>query len=100
MLYQSREAAASAQLAYVNDAGAAVIKVDNTTNGEGDSTYGRASVKIYSNDSVSQGSLVVMDATHVPYGVSLSQIFRCVSRANCNPVLRLASLLDGRRNMA
>lgn len=70
VLFQSREQATSEQLAFVNNAGNAIVKVDNTTNGAGDSTFGRPSVKITSNDTVSEGSLVVMDALHVPFGAS------------------------------
>lgn len=69
VLYQTREQATQEQLAYVNSAGHAIIKVDNTTNGANDPTYGRASVKILSNTTVPQGSLVLMDAVHMPFGV-------------------------------
>ncbi|CCO37586.1 hypothetical protein BN14_11742 [Rhizoctonia solani AG-1 IB] len=70
VLYQSREAALQQQLAYVDGNGHAIIKVDNTTVGAGD-TYGRASIKINSTATFGKGSLVIMDATHLPYGVSV-----------------------------
>lgn len=73
VLFQTREQATD--LTYINSDGNAIIKVDNTTSGVGNSTYGRASIKIMSNDKVSQGSLVVMDAVHVPYGVRSSTSF-------------------------
>ncbi|KAI5115196.1 hypothetical protein M0805_000710 [Coniferiporia weirii] len=75
VLFQSREAATSSQLAFVNSAGNAIIKVDNTTNGAGDDTFGRPSIKIMSNGTVSEGSLVVMDALHVPFGCSVWPAF-------------------------
>ncbi|THH07641.1 hypothetical protein EW145_g3245 [Phellinidium pouzarii] len=75
VLYQSFEQATSSKLAFVNDAGNAIIKVDNTTSGVGDPNFGRPSVKMYSNATVSQGSLVVMDALHVPYGCSVWPAF-------------------------
>lgn len=64
-LLQERDSAMSSQLTYVSD-GKAIIRVDNTTSGAGNSTFGRPSVKLYSSETVSQGSLVVMDATHLP----------------------------------
>ncbi|ELU36883.1 hypothetical protein AG1IA_09087 [Rhizoctonia solani AG-1 IA] len=57
------------KLAYVDGNGHAIIKVDNTTVGTGD-TYGRASIKINSTASFGKGSLVIMDANHLPYGGS------------------------------
>ena len=71
VLYQTREQAAQQQLAFVNSAGRAIIKVDNTTNGAGDSQFGRPSVKILSNATVPAGSLILMDAVHLPFGVSV-----------------------------
>ncbi|KDE04380.1 hypothetical protein MVLG_05172 [Microbotryum lychnidis-dioicae p1A1 Lamole] len=60
---------ASAQLAYVNSAGRAIIKVDNTStvpyNGK------RDSVRITTNTNFGIGSLWVFDAYHVPYGCSV-----------------------------
>jgi len=70
VLYQPQAAALQQQLAYVNNQGHAIIKVDNTTVGQGD-TYGRASVKINSTASFGKGSLVIMDAWHMPYGCSV-----------------------------
>ncbi|BGP16205.1 hypothetical protein JCM10213_007063 [Rhodosporidiobolus nylandii] len=56
----------SADLAYVNEAGNVVIKVDNTTT-LGPSAY-RDSVRITSQDVYDIGSLVIFDALHTPYG--------------------------------
>lgn len=70
VLYQSQAAALQQQLAYVDSNGHAIIKVDNTTVGTGD-TYGRASIKINSTASFGKGSLVIMDAYHLPYGCSV-----------------------------
>ncbi|KAH8109492.1 concanavalin A-like lectin/glucanase domain-containing protein [Phellopilus nigrolimitatus] len=75
VLFQPREAALTSQLAFVNSAGHAIIKVDNTTNGASDPTFGRASIKMSSNATVPQGSLVVMDAVHVPFGCSVWPAF-------------------------
>jgi len=44
--------------------------VDNTTVGSGD-TFGRASIKINSTASFGKGSLVIMDAAHMPFGCSV-----------------------------
>lgn len=73
VLYQTKAQATAEKLAYVNSAGNAIIKVDNTTSGVGNSTFGRPSVKILSQATVSQGSLLLMDATHMPYGCSYLQ---------------------------
>jgi len=70
VLYQSQAAALQQQLAYVDSAGHAIIKVDNTTVGAGD-TYGRASIKINSTATFGKGSLVIMDASHMPFGCSV-----------------------------
>jgi hypothetical protein len=48
-------------------------QVDNTTVGNpDDSGFGRASVKMNTTQPFTKGSLVVMDALHLPYGVSLA----------------------------
>jgi hypothetical protein len=75
VLYQTREQAASEGLAFVNSAGHAIMKVDNTTSGTNDPTFGRPSVKILSNATVSAGSLVLMDAVHMPFGCSVWPAF-------------------------
>ena len=69
VLFQTREQAAQENLTFVNDAGNYVIKVDNTTNGQNDMNYGRASVMVLSNYTIGEGNLVVMDAVHLPFGV-------------------------------
>ncbi|CAE6535199.1 unnamed protein product [Rhizoctonia solani] len=70
VLYQSQAAALQQQLAYVDNSGHAIIKVDNTTVGQGD-TFGRASIKINSTATFGKGSLVILDANHLPYGCSV-----------------------------
>jgi hypothetical protein len=70
--YLNYTAAQSAGLISVNAAGNAILKVDNTTNDPAPgaySTFGRDTVLIISNDTIDIGTLVVMDAYHIPYGV-------------------------------
>ena len=71
VLFQTRQQATQEQLTYVNSAGHAIIKVDNTTSGVGDPTFGRPSVKLLSNDTVPMGSLTILDAVHMPFGVRI-----------------------------
>merc|ERR1712093_107670 len=69
--YLSREASTASQLTYVNAAGNAIIKVDNTTSGANDPTFGRDSIKLVSNASFALGTLYIVDAVHLPYGCSV-----------------------------
>jgi len=71
VLYQSKQQAADEKLTFLNAAGNAIIKVDNTTNGANDPTYGRASIKILSQATVPMGSLTILDAVHMPFGCSV-----------------------------
>ncbi|TDL22536.1 hypothetical protein BD410DRAFT_207110 [Rickenella mellea] len=75
VLYQTREQALQEGLVSVNAAGHAIIKVDNTTDGTQDPTFGRPSVKILSNATVPAGSLVILDAVFMPYGCSVWPAF-------------------------
>ncbi|KII86313.1 glycoside hydrolase family 16 protein [Plicaturopsis crispa FD-325 SS-3] len=58
--------ATSQRLAYTNDAGNAIIKVDNTSNVAFNNK--RNSIRITSNDFYDLGSLWIIDANHIPYG--------------------------------
>ncbi|RDX41602.1 hypothetical protein OH76DRAFT_1489360 [Lentinus brumalis] len=61
--------ASSEKLAYVNDAGKVIITVDNTTS----VTYNnkRDSVRVATTDYFPVGSVILFDATHLPYGCSV-----------------------------
>ncbi|KAI0363232.1 hypothetical protein BV20DRAFT_1040025 [Pilatotrama ljubarskyi] len=61
--------ATQSKLAYVNDAGHAIIKVDNTTFVP--YNYKRDSVRITTQEYFPIGSVIVFDATHLPYGCSV-----------------------------
>ncbi|SRR5258708_3972015 len=94
--FQSQANAQAQKLAYVNDQGNAVVKVDNTTVGQrtlpcpadafdvlltclflaADITFGRNSVFMTSLAQIELGSLVLFDALHMPYGVSQNRHFR------------------------
>lgn len=69
--YLSNTAAAKDQLAFVNSAGNAIIKVDNTST----VTFNqkRNSIRITTKDHFTVGSLWISDMTHVPYGVSFQR---------------------------
>ncbi|THH29250.1 hypothetical protein EUX98_g4946 [Antrodiella citrinella] len=65
--------ATATQLAYINDAGRAVMKVDNTstiTVGEN-----RNSIRIESTDFYDVGSLWIVDMVHMPFGCSVWPAF-------------------------
>ncbi|CDO77489.1 Glycoside Hydrolase Family 16 protein [Trametes cinnabarina] len=61
--------ATQSKLAYVNDAGHAIIKVDNTTFVP--YNYKRDSVRITTQEYFPIGTVLVFDATHLPYGCSV-----------------------------
>ncbi|KAI5981053.1 glycoside hydrolase family 16 protein [Pisolithus orientalis] len=65
--------AISQGLAYVNNQGHVILKVDNTTN----VTYGqeRNSVRITTQDAYELGSLWLIDVNHIPYGCSVWPAF-------------------------
>lgn len=63
------------RLLYVNSVGNVIMKVDNTTSGVGNASYVRNSVQILSKTPITPGHLVIMDAIHMPFGVSLLYIF-------------------------
>ncbi|KAF8829042.1 hypothetical protein HHX47_DHR3001042 [Lentinula edodes] len=69
--FLSQSAAQAANLSYVDSSGRVIIKVDNTTNGAGDSSFGRNSVYLESNELVDIGSLLIFDANHIPFGCSV-----------------------------
>ena len=72
VLFQTRDQAKLYNLTYIDNQQRAIIKVDNTTDGTKDPNYGRASVYMISNEQAPLGSLVLMDADHLPFGVSES----------------------------
>ncbi|KAJ4483174.1 concanavalin A-like lectin/glucanase domain-containing protein [Lentinula aciculospora] len=69
--FLSQSAAQAANLTYVDSNGRVIIKVDNTTNGAGDSTFGRNSVYLESSELMNIGSLMIFDANHIPFGCSV-----------------------------
>ncbi|KAH8113075.1 concanavalin A-like lectin/glucanase domain-containing protein [Phellopilus nigrolimitatus] len=75
IIYQSQEQAQQEQLAFLNSAGNYILKVDNTTDGRNDSSYGRATVKLLTSYTISSGNLVLFDAVHLPYGCSVWPAF-------------------------
>ncbi|GBE85081.1 concanavalin A-like lectin/glucanase domain-containing protein [Sparassis latifolia] len=78
--FVSASTASKDNLAYVNSAGNAVMRVDNTTT---ISSFGqdRNSIRISTQDEFTVGSLWITDMVHVPYGCSVWPAFWSSARA-------------------
>ncbi|KAF4619190.1 hypothetical protein D9613_004737 [Agrocybe pediades] len=73
--YQDRNNATSKKLAFINGAGNAIVKVDNSSVlspplAMGD-VVNRDSIRLTSLDSYPIGSLIIIDVLHVPFGCSV-----------------------------
>lgn len=71
--YLSAQGAASSKLAFVNDAGNAIMKVDNSTTLQFPNN--RNSIRINTKDEFTIGTVWVADMVHVPYGCSVWPAF-------------------------
>ncbi|KAF8333125.1 concanavalin A-like lectin/glucanase domain-containing protein [Cantharellus anzutake] len=83
VLYQGAADAKAQNLTYINNVGNAIIKIDNTT-ANNSTTYGRASVQISTQAAVNQGSLILFQARHIPYGCSVWPGFRTLGANGTN----------------
>jgi hypothetical protein len=59
----------AAPLAFVDSSGNVNLKVDNTTNANGDPNFGHNTVMMISKDTIDINTLLVMDVNHIPFGV-------------------------------
>lgn len=105
VLFMSQADATQQKLIFNTDSGTTIIKVDNTTDGRNNSQFGRPSVKLLSQYTISTGNLLLFDAVHMPYGVCKLNALRlavlCLTSDRVlNTVLSLASILDSRTAMA
>ncbi|KDQ55967.1 glycoside hydrolase family 16 protein [Jaapia argillacea MUCL 33604] len=73
VIFVNQTNATADHLAYVNSAGHAIIKVDNTTNVP--YNYKRNSVRIETQDYFPVGSVWIIDLLHLPYGCSVWPAF-------------------------
>ncbi|EKM79808.1 hypothetical protein AGABI1DRAFT_38657 [Agaricus bisporus var. burnettii JB137-S8] len=73
--YVDRQTAMSSRLTYVNGAGNAVVKVDNTSFIQNGPLVYRNSVRITSQEVYGIGSLIIIDVRHIPYGCSVWPAF-------------------------
>ncbi|KAF8187179.1 concanavalin A-like lectin/glucanase domain-containing protein [Pholiota molesta] len=72
--YLDQPSAVAQKLTFINDAGNAIVKVDNTTTlvaGGPLDVVNRNSIRLTSLDTYGLGSLIVMDAVHIPFGCSV-----------------------------
>ncbi|KAF8967492.1 concanavalin A-like lectin/glucanase domain-containing protein [Flammula alnicola] len=69
--YLDQPTAVSKGLTFINGAGNAVVAVDNTTTILPAPTVNRNSIRLTSLDSYGAGSLIIIDAVHIPYGCSV-----------------------------
>ncbi|KAG6835748.1 hypothetical protein H0H93_015017 [Arthromyces matolae] len=69
--YLNKAAAMSSNLVYVDETtGHAIIRVDNTTNFSNASTVYRDSIRIVSQNTYTEGNLIIIDVAHMPAGCS------------------------------
>ncbi|KAK0243477.1 glycoside hydrolase family 16 protein [Armillaria nabsnona] len=73
--FVDRATGSANKLAYVNDAGNAILRVDNSTDITATQLVYRDSVKLLSQDLYPLGSLITMDIIHMPYGCSVWPAF-------------------------
>ncbi|KAG6888516.1 hypothetical protein C0995_007759 [Termitomyces sp. Mi166 len=69
--YLDKPTATNQHLAYVDNNGHAIIRVDNTTNIANATLVNRPSVRITSQDTYGAGNLIVVDVAHMPAGCSV-----------------------------
>ncbi|KAJ7636562.1 concanavalin A-like lectin/glucanase domain-containing protein [Roridomyces roridus] len=69
--YVDAAVASTESLAYINDQGNAIIKVDNTTNVLAAGIQYRKSVRLTSKAEFPIGTLFIVDAIHMPFGCSV-----------------------------
>ncbi|KAJ7731822.1 hypothetical protein DFH07DRAFT_894635 [Mycena maculata] len=69
--FLSQADAVAANLTYVDSSGHVIVKVDNTTSGVGNDEFGRNTVYLESNQLMTEGSLLIFDANHIPFGCSV-----------------------------
>ncbi|EIN08731.1 hypothetical protein PUNSTDRAFT_126037 [Punctularia strigosozonata HHB-11173 SS5] len=83
--YANQSVATASKLAFVNPAGNVILQVDNTTSDPAPgpfSTFGRNTVMMISNEPITIGTLVAMDATHIPFGCSVWPSFWTLDATN------------------
>ncbi|TFK33199.1 concanavalin A-like lectin/glucanase domain-containing protein [Crucibulum laeve] len=93
--YQDRANATSKRLTYINGAGNAIIKVDNTTNVAPATLIYRDSIRLTSQDTYGVGSLIIIDALHIPYGCSVWPSFWTLGVGKEWPLVGEIDIIEG-----
>ncbi|KAH9482063.1 putative glycosidase C21B10.07 [Psilocybe cubensis] len=69
-------------LLFVNSVGNVIVKTDNFTDGTGNASFVRNSLQLLSKDPITPGTLMIMDAVHMPFGCAVWPAFWMNGGAN------------------
>ncbi|KAF8971847.1 concanavalin A-like lectin/glucanase domain-containing protein [Flammula alnicola] len=97
--YLDQPTAVSKGLTLINSAGNAVVKVDNTTTILPAPIVNRESIRLTSLDSYGAGSLIIIDAVHIPYGCSVWPSFWSYGIEQTWPLAGEIDIIEAINNM-